>query len=94
MPSCQEVHEVGIGQRCVREVAPMEVLRAVTSNAASHSLEFSLMHVDVSRAYFHTKAQRPVLVVLLADAKAPEACAVEFARRRLLRKGQRENRIR
>ena len=32
--------------------------------AASQSPAFSLMHVDVSRAYFHAKAQRPMLVKL------------------------------
>ena len=39
----------------------LEALKTIISIAASHSLEFSLMHVDVSRAYFHAKAQRPVL---------------------------------
>ena len=37
------------------------------SIAASHSPEFSLMHVDVSCAYFHAKAQRPVLGKLPAE---------------------------
>ena len=41
---------------------PLEALRTILSIAASHSPEFLLMHVDVSRAYFHAKAQRPVLV--------------------------------
>ena len=45
----------------------LEALKAVVSFAASHSPEFSLMHVDVSRAYFHAKAQRPVLVKLSAE---------------------------
>ena len=35
--------------------------------AAAHCPEFSQMHVDVSRAYFHAKAQRPVLVRLPAE---------------------------
>ena len=56
----------------------LDALRAIISNAASHNPEFSLMHVDVSRAYFHAKARRTVLV------KLPS--------RRVLRKGQRENR--
>ena len=41
--------------------------KAIKSIAASHSPQFTLMHVDVSRAYFHTKAQRPVLVKLPAE---------------------------
>ena len=55
---------------------PLEALKAIISIAASHSPEFSLMHVDVSRAYFHAKAQRPVLR--------------EIASRGLLRKGLKE----
>ena len=46
---------------------PLEALKAITSIAASHSPEFSLVHVDVSLAHFHAKAQRPVLVKLLAE---------------------------
>ena len=46
---------------------PLEALKAMISIAASHSPEFSLMHVDVSRAYFHAKAQRPVLVKMPAE---------------------------
>ena len=46
---------------------PLEALRAIMSVAASHSPEFSRMHVDVSRAYFHAKAQRPVLARLPAE---------------------------
>ena len=34
------------------------------SIAASHSSEFSLLHVDVSRAFFYAKAQRPLPVKL------------------------------
>ena len=46
---------------------PLEALKAIISIAASHSLEFSLMIVDVSRAYFHANTQRPVLVKLPAE---------------------------
>ena len=46
---------------------PLEALKATISIAASHSPEFSLMHVDVSRAHSHAKAQRPVLVKLSAE---------------------------
>ena len=42
----------------------VEGLKATIPIAASHSPEFSLMHVDVSRAYFHAKAQRLVPVKL------------------------------
>ena len=56
----------------------LDALRAIISNAASHSPEFSLMHVNVSRAYLHAKARRTVLV------KLPS--------RRVLRKGHRGNR--
>ena len=52
---------------------PLEALKAVISIAASHRPEFSLVHVDVSRAYLHAEAQKLVLV--------------KFASRRLLRKG-------
>ena len=46
---------------------PLEALKAVISIAASHSPEFSLMHVDVSRAYSLAKAQRVVLLKVLAE---------------------------
>ena len=41
------------------ETHPLEALKAFISVAASHSPEFPLMHVDVSRSYFHAKARRP-----------------------------------
>ena len=46
---------------------PLEALKAFICIAANHCPEFSLMHLDVSRAYFHAKAQRPVLVKLPAE---------------------------
>ena len=46
---------------------PLEALKAVVSIAASHCPDFPLMHIDVSRAHFHAKAQRPVLVKLLVE---------------------------
>ena len=49
------------------ETPTLEALNAIISIVASHSPEFSLMHVDVSRAYFHAMAQRPVLVKLPAE---------------------------
>ena len=48
----------------------LEALKATKSIAASHSPEFSLVHVDFSRAHFHAKAQRPVLVKLSATGKS------------------------
>ena len=44
--------------------APLEALKAIISIAANHEETFSIMHIDVSRAYFHAKAQRPVLIRL------------------------------
>ena len=46
---------------------PLEARKPIIPNAASHSPEFSLIHVDVSRAQFHANAQRPVLVKLPAE---------------------------
>ena len=42
----------------------MEALRAITSIEANHKETFSIMHIDVSRAYFHAKAQKLVLIRL------------------------------
>ena len=42
----------------------MEALKAIISIAANHKETFSIMHIDVSRAYFHVKAPRPVLIRL------------------------------
>ena len=36
---------------------PLEALKAIISIAANHREIFSIMHIDVSRAYFHAKAQ-------------------------------------
>ena len=41
---------------------PLEALKVIISIAANNKETFSIMHVDVSRAYFHAKAQRPVLI--------------------------------
>ena len=40
------------------ETPPLEEMKAIISIAASHSPEFSLVHVDVSRAYFSTPRLR------------------------------------
>ena len=62
------------GQTCL---LPLEPLKAIVSIVASHSLDFSLMHVDVSRAHFHAKAQRPVLVKLPAEEDEGEIGLLE-----------------
>ena len=46
---------------------PLEALKVIMSIAANHKGTFSIMHIDVSRAYFHAKAQRPVLIRLPAE---------------------------
>ena len=46
---------------------PLEALETIIFIAASHNPKFSLMHVDFSRAFFHAKAPRPVLVKLPAE---------------------------
>ena len=43
---------------------PLEAFNAIISVAANNKDTFSIMHIDVSRAYFHAKAQRPVLIRL------------------------------
>ena len=43
---------------------PLEALKAIISVAANNKNTFSIMHIDVPRAYFHAKAQRPVLIRL------------------------------
>ena len=42
----------------------MEVLTDVLSIPANHRDEFSIIHIDVSRAHFHAKAQQFLLVSL------------------------------
>ena len=48
-------------------IPPFEALKATISIAANHKETFSIMHIDVSRAYFHAKAQRPVLIRLRVE---------------------------
>ena len=43
---------------------PLEALKATISIEAIHKETFSIMQIDVSRAYFHAKGQRPVLIRL------------------------------
>ena len=56
-----------IGQTCMPGPPPLEALKALISIAAKHKETFSIMHIDVSRAYFHAKAQRCVLIRLPAE---------------------------
>ena len=43
---------------------PLEALKAIMSIAANLKKTFPITHIHVSRAYFHAKAQRPVLIRL------------------------------
>ena len=43
---------------------PLKALKAIISIAVNNKETFSIMHVDVSRAYFHAKEQRPGLIRL------------------------------
>ena len=43
---------------------PLEAKKAIFSLAANNKNTFSIMHIDVPRAYFHAKAQTPVLIRL------------------------------
>ena len=42
--------------RLVCGTPPLEALKAIISIAANHKQTFSIMHVDMSLAYFHAKA--------------------------------------
>ena len=46
---------------------PMNALKEVLSILANPRNEFSVFHIDVSRAHFHAKAQRFVLVRLPSE---------------------------
>ena len=41
---------------------PLKALKTFISIPASHKQTFSIMQINLSRAYFHAKAQRLVLV--------------------------------
>ena len=45
-------------------IPQLEAFKSIISIAANHNGTFSIMHIDVSLAYFHAKAQRLVLVLL------------------------------
>ena len=60
----------------------MEALTAITSIAANHKGTLSIMHIDVSRAYFHAKAQRHVLIRLpVEDRMGTDAGKVGLMRK-------------
>ena len=47
---------------------PLEALKANKYRLQRDTKRrFSIMHIDVSRAYFHAKAERPVLIRLPAE---------------------------
>ena len=48
----------------IDQTCTLEALNATISIAANNKETFSIMHIDVSRAYFHAKAQRAVLIRL------------------------------
>ena len=48
---------------------PLEALKAIISTAANSKETFSIMHIDVPRAYFYAKAQRPVLIRLPVEGR-------------------------
>ena len=56
-----------IGQTCMQGLLHWEALKAIISIAANHNETLSIMHIDVSRACFHAKAQRPVLIRLSVE---------------------------
>ena len=53
---CRRVQQWGQARLVCGKTPPLDALNAIIYIAASHSPEFSLMHVDFSRAYFHAKA--------------------------------------
>ena len=63
---------------------PLEALKCIISIAASHKKTFSVMHIDESRAYFHAKAQRPVLVRLpVEDRVGADAGKIGLLKKRM-----------
>ena len=60
----------------------MEALEAILSIAAKHKEAFSIMHPDVSRAYFYTK----VLGLVLVRLPVEDRTGVDAGKFRLLNK--------
>ena len=69
--------------RSVRKGSSLGGVKAIKSIAASPKQTFSIMLIDVSRAYFHATAQRLVLVRLPAEdnkgADAGEICWLNWS---------------
>ena len=53
---------------------PLKALKCIISIAASHKRTFSIMHIHVSRAHFHAKVQRLVLVRLQVEDRVGRRC--------------------
>ena len=63
---------------------PLEALHSILLSAAKHRLSLGIMHIDVSRAYFHAKAQRPLLVRLPAeDQRNNDAGELDFLKKNM-----------
>ena len=54
----------------------LEALKAIVFIATNHKQTFSIMHIDVSRAYFHATAQTLVLVRLPVDRRSVDTWKV------------------
>ena len=63
----RESSKVMTGQTCVQGLLRWRLCRLLYRLQRTTKETFSIMHIDVSRAYFHAKAQRPVLIRLPAE---------------------------
>ena len=82
----RESSEAMIGQICMQRTPLLESLKAIISIAANHKETFSIMHIDVSRAYFHAKAQRLVLIRLpVEDRMGTDAGKVGLMKKSMYR---------
>ena len=80
----RESSKAMIGQTCMQGLLSLEALKAIISIAANHKETFSIMHIDVSRAYFHAKAQRPVLIrIPVEDRMGTDAGKVKLMKKRM-----------
>ena len=66
--------QVKIGWICTQGTSPLEALKALISMAANHKQTVSVMHIDVSRASFHAKVQRLVLVRVPVERQDGRRC--------------------
>ena len=65
--------ESGTGPDLYAGTPPMEARQDISSIAPNHSEKFSLVHIDVSCAYFNAKARQSVLVRLPNDKSKTDA---------------------